>query len=148
MSASARDEMRIFQDTKPTIDQNEQDLREAFYHRMILAKRYSGRSNAEIARRSRSSESSVSSWFDARVKAIPEGVKMLQLPWALGVNGHWLITGEGPMVDQVGPGQQNQQAREAIARTEEFLRTLKVEVNAPHSATEGNRRHEEDRREA
>lgn len=118
---------RIAQETRSTQVRPEQELREAFFQRMILARIYSGRTNADIARRCRATQSSVASWFDPRVKAMPEGIKMLQLPWALGVNGHWLTTGEGQMVEQDGHPE-NQGAREAIARTQAFLDTMRVEV--------------------
>lgn len=133
------------QSTKSTQVHSEQELRRKFYHRLCLAKTYAGRSNAEIARRTRSSESTVGSWFDPKVKAMPDGIKMLQLPFALGVNGHWLVTGEGPMVQQDGH-QQVRGAREAIARTQVFLDELRIHTQPPADgdghAPASDRRHE------
>lgn len=142
------DTARFFQPTEPTLVQSEETLRAQFFQRMQLAKKYAGYTNREIARRCRASESSVSTWFDARNRTLPEATKMIQLPWALGVNGHWLLTGEGQMVSATN-GHQNEGAREAIARTQAFLDEMRVEVGKPHTAEDGNRREDgRDRREA
>ena len=40
----------------------------------------------------------LSTWLvDGPDFAIPRGQQMLRLPGVLGVSGHWLLTGEGPM---------------------------------------------------
>lgn len=115
----------VVQQTRSTVIVSEKELRARFFVRLTLAKTFCGLTNAEIARRTRSSESSVGSWFDPRTKALPDGIKMLQLPYALGVSGHWLMTGEGAMVQAHGVVQG---AREAIARTQQFLDEMRVTV--------------------
>lgn len=51
----------------------------------------------------------VSSWM--RDEALPAGKSMVRLPAALGLSGHWLLTGEQPM----HPPEVSEQARERLA---------------------------------
>lgn len=142
---------RLHPTPNSTMVLSESDLRDAWFYRLVLAKGYAGINNAEIARRTRASDSSVSTWFDKRIKAMPEGIKLLQLPWALGVDGHWLLTGEGNMLRDIGDGDhQVQQAKEAIARAELFLKDKRVQLTEAQPGHEHGveRRHENGRKEA
>jgi transcriptional regulator with XRE-family HTH domain len=50
----------------------------------------------ELAGAVGASQQSVSPWLDPAKPDIPKGRLMLALPKALGVSGHWLLTGEPP----------------------------------------------------
>lgn len=62
-------------------------------------------------------------WRDG---AIPSGEMMLRLPKALGVDGHWLLTGEGSMlpIDQGEAEQKIQQMREILEMPREAFKPL------------------------
>lgn len=70
--------------------------RHEFIRRVRLAMDQSGISQNELARRTGQSSQGVSDWFAKG--ALPGGEALIRLPDALGVSGHWLITGEGSMV--------------------------------------------------
>jgi transcriptional regulator with XRE-family HTH domain len=55
-----------------------------------------GISKNELARRVGAAGPTVIEWFTRG--ALPDGEKLARLPEALGVNGHWLLTGEGSML--------------------------------------------------
>lgn len=50
----------------------------------------------ELARRIGAAGPTVIEWFTQG--ALPDGEKLARLPEALEVNGHWLLTGDGPML--------------------------------------------------
>ena len=50
----------------------------------------------ELAEAVGATQQSVSPWLDPKKPDIPKGRLMLALPQALGVSGHWLLTGKGP----------------------------------------------------
>ncbi len=50
-------------------------------------------SHAELARQTGLAKGTISAW--KRNQGLPKGAALLQLPAILGVNGHWLLTGEG-----------------------------------------------------
>jgi len=66
----------------------------AFFERLrqVLADR--GMSQADLARELGVGEATVSEWFTRG--RVPSGDVLLRLPAVLEVNGHWLLTGEGP----------------------------------------------------
>ena len=49
---------------------------------------------ADLARALDVGEATVSEWFTRG--RVPQGDVFLRLPGVLGVNGHWLLTGDGP----------------------------------------------------
>lgn len=64
----------------------------------------------------------VSQW--ERDKAIPTGEHLLALPGILGVNGHWLLTGDGPVE---APGTVTDDAlSRAVERVDDALRQLRA----------------------
>lgn len=66
--------------------------------RLQLAFERSGLTQAELAERCRAAKGTVSDWFNPEKDAVPDGEKMARLPAALRVSGHWLLTGDGPVV--------------------------------------------------
>ena len=54
-----------------------------------------GMTQAELSRRTGAASPTVNEWFKS--EAIPDGVMLARIAEALDVNGHWLLTGEGPM---------------------------------------------------
>ena len=73
----------------------------AFFERLrqILADR--GLSQADLARELGVGVATVSEWFTRG--RVPNGDVMLRLPGVLRVNGHWLLTGEGPREREPAP---------------------------------------------
>ena len=70
------------------------------------------------------SGSAVNAWFVHG--KLPEGKYMLKLPGLLGVSGHWLLTGEGPMEPK--PGEIDSYAeglREAVEEVDQVLGRLR-----------------------
>lgn len=105
----------------------EQRIRQEMHQRLMLARQRSGLNNADIARALHAAESSIGVWFMPKRMALPEGIKLLQLPAIFDVNGHWLLTGLGemtnPLQSQAGP-QYLAGAQEIIARTQLFQAEL------------------------
>ena len=66
----------------------------AFFDRLRLVLNDRGMSQAELARQLEVGDATVSEWF-TRGRA-PQGDVLLRLPRLLAVNGHWLLTGDGP----------------------------------------------------
>lgn len=77
----------------------QQSAREALRHRIALAFRLSGRVQSDVARELGVDGSRVSRWFnpDDRQGEVPGPDYLPLLPELLGVDGHWLLTGDGPM---------------------------------------------------
>lgn len=81
-------------------------------------------SQAELARELGVGEATVSEWFTRG--RVPQGDVFLRLPHVLGVNGHWLLTGEGPR--RFDPEQMDayvQGARDVIEELETTLKMLR-----------------------
>ncbi len=74
-------------------------LEHAFRHRLRQAVEACSLEKQEIARRvGLRRPGTLSAWIgDGPDFAIPRGQQLLRLPGILGVSGHWLLTGEGPM---------------------------------------------------
>ena len=66
----------------------------AFFERLRQVLDDRGMSQADLARELGVGVATVSEWFTRG--RVPNGDVMLRLPLALGVNGHWLLTGDGP----------------------------------------------------
>src|SRR4051794_32143851 len=66
----------------------------AFFERLRQVLDDRGMSQADLARELNVGVATVSEWFTRG--RVPNGDVMLRLPGALRVNGHWLLTGEGP----------------------------------------------------
>ena len=74
----------------------------AFLERLRQGLDARGMSRADLARELGVGVATVSEWFTRG--RVPHGDVMLRLPHALGVNGHWLLTGEGPRELEWGEG--------------------------------------------
>ncbi|HEX7243399.1 MAG TPA: helix-turn-helix domain-containing protein [Longimicrobiaceae bacterium] len=66
----------------------------AFFERLRQVLDDRGMSQADLARELGVGVATVSEWFTRG--RVPNGDVMLRLPLAVRVNGHWLLTGEGP----------------------------------------------------
>jgi transcriptional regulator with XRE-family HTH domain len=74
----------------------------AFFERLRQVLEDRGMSQADLARELGVGVATVSEWFTRG--RVPNGDVMLRLPHVLRVNGHWLLTAEGPRDLQRGPG--------------------------------------------
>lgn len=63
--------------------------------RLRYALALSQKAQNQVAREVGASSSVASAWLDLDNDVLPGGKFLMRLPKALGVNGHWLITGEG-----------------------------------------------------
>lgn len=91
--------------------------RREFLRRLRLALDQSGISQNELARRTGQSSQGISDWFSKG--ALPGGEALIRLPQALGVSGHWLITGEGSMVPGTDRGMERAFGMGALAALED-----------------------------
>jgi transcriptional regulator with XRE-family HTH domain len=66
----------------------------AFFERLRMMLDDRGMTQADLARELGVGVGTVSEWFTRG--RVPSGDVMLRLPQTLEVNGHWLLTGEGP----------------------------------------------------
>lgn len=66
-----------------------------FKNRLRFALELSGLGQNEVARAVRASQSVASKWFDHAHDTLPGGRFIGRLAHTLGVDGHWLVTGEG-----------------------------------------------------
>lgn len=96
----------------------------AFLGRLRLVLSDRGMSQADLARELGVGVATVSEWFTRG--RVPNGDVMLRLPQALRVNGHWLLTGEGPREMDGGEGGDPYQhgARDALSRVMTSLREV------------------------
>ena len=96
----------------------------------------------ELARRVQAAGPTVIEWFTKG--ALPDGEKLARLPEALGVNGHWLLTGDGPVLPP-GSGVEATDrsfrlgAQAVTAKVRRFVETLEahytdVEAASQHAA--------------
>jgi transcriptional regulator with XRE-family HTH domain len=88
----------------------------AFFERLRRALDDRAMSQADLARELNVGVATVSEWFTRG--RVPNGDVMLRLPGALRVNGHWLLTGEGPSERETprGGDPYRSGAEDAIAR--------------------------------
>lgn len=100
-----------------------EDLRAALLERLRSSIRAAGISDREFGARVDASPSSVSSWFT--LGRLPDAETLMRIPGALGLNGHWLLTGEGPRylirVDEEAEALVQRGREEVLAELEEFL---------------------------
>lgn len=115
---------------------HEQRLREAFHGRLAFIKAMLDLSQSDMSAGLWASSSTVSDWFNAERKALPEGIKMLRLPEVLpGVNFHWLITGEGePTVTPTADEAAATGAIEAVTRLQLYLSDMKADLQGQRRA--------------
>ena len=83
------------------------DLVRRFKERLVFALSLSGKGQNEVAREVGASQSVASDWFDQATETLPGGKFLVRLPGALGVNGHWLLTGEGHWHPQPASGRKD-----------------------------------------
>lgn len=81
-------------------DSDLMDNLDGFLRRVKAVLREKEMSQAELSRSLGVGQATVSEWFTRH--RVPNGAVLLQLPGVLGVNGHWLLTGEGSRVPHVG----------------------------------------------
>lgn len=101
-------------------DKADQLNRVAVRKRLREAFERSGLNQEELARRCGASKAAVSDWFSPRKDVVPDGEKMARLPAALGISGHFLLTGEGASV----PGGDGSLKRAERAGAQEVLTVL------------------------
>ena len=83
------------------------ELVRRFKERLAFALSLSGKGQNEVAREVGASQSVASDWFDQETDTLPGGKFLVRLPGALGVNGHWLLTGEGHWHPQPASGRKD-----------------------------------------
>ena len=82
-----------------------------FGERLTLARRRAGIGSQEkLGKLVGKGRSAVNDWETD--KTLPEGTVMVKLPSVLGVSGHWLLTGDGPMT--ISAESERDQALDAI----------------------------------
>jgi len=93
----------------------------AFFERLRQVLDDRGMSQADLARELGVGVATVSEWFTRG--RVPNGDVMLRLPLALAVNGHWLLTGEGPrdLGDASGGDPYQRGVRDALERMDRCL---------------------------
>jgi transcriptional regulator with XRE-family HTH domain len=93
----------------------------AFFERLRQGLDERGMSQADLARELNVGVATVSEWFTRG--RVPNGDVMLRLPGALRVNGHWLLTGEGPSHREasLGGDPYRSGAEDALARMSKAL---------------------------
>lgn len=103
----------------------------AFFERLRQVLDDRGMSQADLARELGVGVATVSEWFTRG--RVPNGDVMLRLPAALNVNGHWLLTGEGPREYEPGPDGDpyRRGASDAIARMTRAMDEVARRFGAP-----------------
>ena len=99
--------------------------------RMMQVVRKNKVSQAELVDATGATSPTVSDWYNKQ--AVPQADKLARVARALRVNGHWLLTGEGP---EHAPGQGNTRPdramqmgyEEAVRRIESALVDIKKEL--------------------
>lgn len=75
-------------------------LWDAARQRLDEAMRKRGVNQSELARRLHVKPGTVNQWFRGKRPAQPKAEQLAGIPNALGISGHWLLTGDGTMDDQ------------------------------------------------
>jgi transcriptional regulator with XRE-family HTH domain len=103
----------------------------AFFERLRQILDDRGLSQADLARELGVGVATVSEWFTRG--RVPNGDVMLRLPGALRVNGHWLLTGEGPREREAAPQGDPylRGAGDAIQRLSQALEEVARRFGAP-----------------
>lgn len=76
------------------------DVKE-FKQRFRFALSLSGKGQNELGREIEASNSIVSDWLDETTDTLPGGAFLIRLPKALGIDGHWFLTGQGHFSDKI-----------------------------------------------
>ena len=84
---------------KASLQRAREAAREAMRHRIVMAIRESGVPQVDIVKATGADKSRVSRWAnpDPKQGEMPSEDYLPLLPGILKVNGHWLLTGDGPM---------------------------------------------------
>lgn len=98
----------------------------------------SGKGQNEVAREVGASNSVASEWFSKDSDVLPGGKFLMRLPQVLGVNGHWLITGEGSRYPQPTTGRKDivfmeglvEGAKDAVAEFRRAAEKVEREIQA------------------
>ena len=97
---------------------------------------------------SRRAQSGISDWFNPSRRAMPNAETMLLLPGILRCNGHWLLTGRGPMTtDRSAPSDQGTRAEgihQCLVRLREMERDLERLAGTSEASSRAARAPEED----
>lgn len=78
------------------------DVLAGFRDRLRLAMSVRGITQTELGKRIGVRQATVSQWLSRTNPSEPKADQLLRLPDALGINGHWLLTGRGSMDDTPG----------------------------------------------
>lgn len=116
-----------------------------FADRLDRALTHAGMNQSELARALKSQPHRVGAWVNDGV--IPSSKHLMRLPELLGVSGHWLLTGDGPMIPE-DPERELRAYREIV----EIVRRVEATPSVPdthpaEAALERHLRDAEDRRE-
>ncbi|MEZ4416215.1 MAG: helix-turn-helix transcriptional regulator [Gemmatimonadota bacterium] len=95
------------------------DVLAGFRDRLRLAMSIRGVTQTELGKRIGVRQATVSQWLSRTNPSEPKADQLLRLPEALGINGHWLLTGRGSMDDTPG---------EVEAKLEAIRRILDVDA--------------------
>lgn len=99
--------------------------REQFLKRLALRMRQVGLNQAQLAKAIDRQQSTVSDYFNAVIRSLPDGQAMLLMPKALRCSGHWLLTGEPPVhPPSVKPSDDTVRSEGALEVVQEIRRTL------------------------
>ena len=71
-------------------------MSDTFAKRLALALHHSGLTQQQLADALDIRAASVSAWMQTD-GPLPRGTQLVRMPELLGVSGHWLLTGQGPM---------------------------------------------------
>lgn len=104
--------------------------------RLHQAQQASGMSQKELERRTGVGQSTISLWFNTKARRTrqtgPLMLQVVKVAGVLGVNLHWLATGQGGMFAPAGDPQRDQAqgGLDAISQVDQFLRQLRRELEA------------------
>lgn len=102
-----------------------------FFERLRLILDDREMTQADLARELGVGVATVSEWFTRG--RVPNGDVMLRLPHALEINGHWLLTGEGPREPgwDLGQDPYARGAQDALVRVGRCLDEVARQLGAP-----------------
>lgn len=117
--------------SQPALTERKALMLAGFVRRLREALQLRGLSQADLARRIGVGEATVSEWL-TRGRA-PLGDVMLLLPEVLDVNGHWLLTGNGPreIPDGEHPDLYRQGAQDVLADVMRLCEDLRNRHGVP-----------------